>query len=43
MSVELNILCVVCIDIQCIRNYGDFDNFTEFFIQTNSESNNNGN
>jgi len=26
MSVKLNILCVVCINIQCIWNYAAFDN-----------------
>ena len=46
MSVKLKILCVVCIDIQCIWNYAKFDwqqrmNFTQFFTQTNSESNSN--
>jgi len=46
MPVKLNIFCIVCINIQRVWNYAEFETTDEFystFSQTNSESNNNGN
>jgi len=43
---ELSILCVVCINIECVWNYAEIDNNVLFFypvFHSNSESNNNSN
>ena len=44
MSVNLNILCLVCINRYYIWNYAEFHkrmDFTQFFTQTHSEGNKN--